>query len=239
MKDITPTNYDFLDQASPCPFIEEGHKCCDVMKRGEIELGTFSKSVAHGIHSINVEQLNDFFHANVTENNNIPTTNLNVESENLILPYAPRMKHDADMLTTTMQLVDFIMTSNDDPNGFLNNRLTPLEKLVHHAHMNEMYARIQPLFKSIVQNPPQVHGLCECVSDEMDNGILRALRMYTVSFKAGDRDFRSSPETPNLLPKLDSSAAWKVWKRAQKMSVMSKNEQYNLALYLYCKLYEN
>ena len=208
------------------------------MKAGGIEIGTFNKSVAHGIHSINVEQLNNFFHANVTENNNIPTTNLNVESDNIILLHAPRMKHDPSMLTTTMQLVDFIMTSNDDPNGFLNNRLTPLEKLVHHAHMNEMYARIQPIFESIVRNPPQFPGLCSCVTDEKNSGILGELKWYTISSKAGARDFRSGAAAPNLLPKLTSSEAWKVWKKAQKMSVMSANEQKNLAMYLYCKLHE-
>ena len=154
------------------------------MASAGIELQSFNLSVAHGIHSINVEQLNYFFNGQVTEKNNIPTTNFDLSSEEHILMYAPKVNNDRSIVTPSMMMLDFIMANNDDVDSFLIKGLSSLEKLAHAAHMAELYARTKFVYDDIVNNRrvlPDHRGearndnLCQCVTDENNNGILGRL----------------------------------------------------------------
>ena len=71
----------------------------------------------------------------MTEYNNVPTTNLNLYSDKRVLPYAPKANNDPAFLTPTMNMIDFILSNNDDTHGFLISGLPSLEKLIHAAHM--------------------------------------------------------------------------------------------------------
>ena len=80
---------------------------------------SYNLSVAHGIHSINVEQLNYYFDGNVEEDNDIPTTNSDLSSEEGVLPSAPKINKDNSILTPSMMMLDYIMSNNDDIDTFL------------------------------------------------------------------------------------------------------------------------
>ena len=149
--------------------------CCNAMASAGIELQSFNLSVAHGIHSINVEQLNYFFNSQITEENDIPTTNFDLSSEEQVLMSAPKINEDQSILTPSMMMLDFIMTNNDDANSFLIKGLSSLEKLAHSAHMEELYARTKPVYNNIVNSPPEDEHLCRCLTDEENNGILGSL----------------------------------------------------------------
>jgi hypothetical protein len=204
------------------------------MENAGIELSTFSASVAHGIHGISVEQINSLFHGKVTEHNNVPTANFNLYGDKRVLPYAPRVNKDPKFLTPTMNMIDFILSNNDDTNGFLISGLSPLEKIAHSAHMEELFAMTKSTYEDIISNPPQDPHLCNCVTDENSNGVMRKLDLYAISFRKGFRDFKSG--FVDTLPPLTSSQAWKEWKKVLHSAMMTKNERYNLAMYLYCKL---
>ena len=60
----------FLGKAMCCP-IPNDSTCCTVMTAAGIDVDTFNMSVAHGIHSITVEDLNYYFDAAVSEQNGI------------------------------------------------------------------------------------------------------------------------------------------------------------------------
>ena len=159
------------------------------MKNSGIELSTFNDSVAHGIHSITVEQINSFFNGKVTEYNNVPTTNVNLYGDERVLHYAPRAYAHANnkpkFLTPTMNMIDFILSNNDDTHGFLISGASSLEKLVHSAHMEEVYARTKIVYENIISNPPKDPRLCNCVTDENNNGIMGMLDLYASSFRGG------------------------------------------------------
>ena len=73
--------YIFILIGNSCFFVKAMSDCCKVMENAGMDLSTFDKSVAHGVHSISVEQINFFFNRKVTEHNNVPTTNLNLDSD--------------------------------------------------------------------------------------------------------------------------------------------------------------
>ena len=217
-----------------CPFVGTRSTCCKVMERAGIELLTFNKSVAHGIHGISVEQINSLFHGKVTEYNNVPTTNIDLYDNKRVLPYAPKVNKNPTFRTRTMNMIDFILSNNDDPRGFLISGLSSLEKLIHNAHMEELYARTKIVYEDIISQPPQDPRLCNCVTDENNNGIMGKLDLYATSFRIGFRDFKSG--FTDTLPAIRSSQDWKKWKEGLHSTMMTEKETYNLAMYLYCKL---
>ena len=158
--------------------------CCASMASAGIELQSFNLSVAHGIHSINVEQLNYFFNVQVTEENDIPTTNFDLSSKEHVLMYAPKINNDRSIVTPSMMMLNFIMANNDDEDSFLIKGLSSLEKLAHSAHMAELYTRTKLAYDDIVNSrsvqpdhraEARNDNLCQCVTDEENNGILERL----------------------------------------------------------------
>ena len=228
--------YIFTFIGNSCPFVKTRSTCCKVMENAGIELSTFNKSVAHGIHSISMEQINSLFNGKVTEHNNVPTTNLNLYSDKRVLPYAPKVNKNPIFLTRTMNMIDFILSNNDDTRGFLISGLPSLEKLVHSAHMEELYARTKIVYEDIISNPPQDLNLCNCVTDENSSGIIGYLDLYATRFRVSFRDFKSG--FTDTQPSLETSQDWRKWSEGLHGTMMTKNETYNLAMYLYCKLHK-
>ena len=247
-----------------CPFTGNRATCCKIMENNGIDVRTFNASVAHGIHSITVEQLNLFFKGNVSEKNNIPTTNFNLKSPKTVLSSSTKMSRDPNILTNNMRMLDFILRNNDDTRAsyFIMNGLSSLEKLAHHAHMDELYARTKPVYEQLLKNPPKDRRVCDCVTDEKNNGVLGKLEWYSNYFRAnGDLEKLTSLTKaarhfdpngysgynyifgqtsfdlhPKPLPRLNSPEAWKKWKSALRIAMLTSKERYNLAMYLYCKL---
>ena len=228
----------FIDNS--CPFVGTRSICCKVMKNSGIELSTFNDSVAHGIHGITVEQINSLFNGNVTEYNNVPTTNVNLYGDERVLSSAPRANKNPKFLTPTMNMIDFILSNNDDTHGFLISGISSLEKLVHSAHMEEVYVRTKIVYENIISNPPKDPRLCNCVTDENNNGIMGMLDLYASIFRVGFSRYPyfriSRSRFTDTVPSLETSQDWKKWKEGLHRTMMTKKEIYNLAMYLYCKL---
>ena len=234
------------------------------MENTGIDVSTFNASVAHGIHSITIEQLNLFFKGNVSEYNDIPTTNFNLKSPKKVLSSSSKMSSDSNILTSNMRMLDFILRNNDDTRAsyFIMNGLSSLEKLAHHAHMDELYARTKTAYEQILKKPPKDRRVCDCVTDEKNNGVLGKLEWYSNYFRAnGDlekltsltkaaRHFDTNGYSgynyifgqtsfdlqPKPLPRLNSPGSWKKWKSALNIAMLTAKERYSLAIYLYCKL---
>jgi len=211
----------------------ESTDCQKVMTDAGLEVSTFSDSVAHGIHSITVEELNSYFDGDVSEANSIPTVTRDRKNPQRILPYAPRMNKDPNVLTDAMTMIDFILRNSDDTKQD-NTMFTALEKLAHAAHSKELYARTKPIYETIIKHPPKGPQLCSCVIDEDKNGVRASLARYTtwnVSFFK--RFYEKNGED---IPKLESPNTWKIWKDAFEKHMLNKKEKFNFAMYLYCKL---
>ena len=168
-----------VGHAHSCNFPNLPESCCELMSNAGLQLESYNLSVAHGIHSITVEQLNYYFDGDVDAENDIPTTNSDLSSEEGVLPSAPQINKDASILTPSMMMLDFIMTNNDEIDSFLIKGLSSLEKLAHAAHMQELYARTKIEYDNILSNPPGDNGLCDCITDEENNGILERLEFIS------------------------------------------------------------
>ena len=103
--------------------------------------GRFPGAVAHGIHSITLEDIRYYFKADATEENNVPTLNYNLsEKAAPILPHAKLYGYDTSFKTVAMRHLDQVLRDMDKKDWYLTNYNT-LEKLVHGMHMDEVWAK--------------------------------------------------------------------------------------------------
>uniref|UniRef100_A0A914RC45 Uncharacterized protein n=1 Tax=Panagrolaimus davidi TaxID=227884 RepID=A0A914RC45_9BILA len=156
-------------------------RCSDILKEAGAT-SQFGGITGHAIHSISVRVLKKFKH-NVTENNRVPTINMNLTSDQPILPYAPdRSTPDSKHFHTDgMKILDEVLTHMDDSSYDVKN-LSPLEKIAHAFHMEEMWVAALHAYRKLKQDPPS-EEVCNCAMDIDNNGILKQLRFAALGIR--------------------------------------------------------
>jgi len=222
----------------------------------------FPGVVAHGIHSITVEQLRKF-KPDVTEKNSVPTVNKDLISDQPLLLNAPNEPDVGKTFKTdAMRAVDQVLSHMDNLKYDVK-QYGALERLVHTLHMREVWYEALVQYQKIIAKPPTAEA-CQCARDIEHNGIMDVLRFVALKIRepelmfgkhmllkngtvswdsnAYSYHFMARKDTENLLqqkegdtfPPLVSEAAWAQWKKVS-MS-MEPTDDFELALYLYCAL---
>lgn len=146
----------------------------------------FSGLVAHAIHSMTVDDLRAF-EPTVTENNRVPTINMDLSSPQAIVPYAQkRIATDVSkkFLTTGMETLDVVLSHMNQENWDING-FNALEKVVHAFHMREEWARVLVEYQRIKAQPPS-EEFCRCATDVDNNGIMKMMRFNAMAIREPD-----------------------------------------------------
>uniref|UniRef100_A0A914C1M5 Uncharacterized protein n=1 Tax=Acrobeloides nanus TaxID=290746 RepID=A0A914C1M5_9BILA len=161
--------------------VEKKDICTKVLKSAHAS-ENFGENVAHALHSITVRELRKF-ESNVTEENNIPTINVDLTSDQAILPYAPdRRGPNEDLFSDdAMKTVDEVLSHMDDPNYMIKGYNT-IERLVHAFHMKTMWVSVREEYEKIKMDPPK-EVICHCVLDIENNEVLNMLRYIALVFR--------------------------------------------------------
>ena len=130
----------------------ESHSCNRIFRESCIDESDFPLGVAHGIHSLTLQELRYFFDKNASETNKIPIVNFNLSSTILVLPSAPDLKLNNTYVTPSMQSVDHIL-SNWENKDFFMKGASVLELLVHNLHMYETLKVSGKIYRKIKKNP--------------------------------------------------------------------------------------
>jgi len=205
--------------------------CSDTLKAAGLS-EQFPLVVAHGIHSITVQQLRKF-KPDVTEKNPIPTVNVDLLSNAPILFHAPNEPDVGKSFKTDgMRALDQVLSHMDNPKYDIGPYNT-LERVVHSLHMQEVWYNARSAYETLKQQPPSTDA-CKCALDIENNGVLRSLRLIALQVRepelmTGKQEWGSDPSAT-----IASEAAWAKWKEAS-MS-MSASDNFELAFYLYCAL---
>ena len=131
-----------------------------------LDLDNFAYPVAHGLHSITIEDIEYFFKVDkVPEMNGIPSDNTNLSDlDNLILYNAPPMKFDQGFKTPGMRAMDEIMSKGKEELFFMGTNV--LEKIGHALHMHKLFAGAGQAYQDVLKNPPTSENMvCECIND--------------------------------------------------------------------------
>jgi hypothetical protein len=148
--------------------VDTNSDCKAVMISGGLS-DRFPGVIAHGVHSITVEDLQTYFDANATEKNSIPTINRDLNDDQAILFYAPETPKSM-FETVAMRATDLVLSHMDDQKYDIKEYST-LEKVVHTLHMHEVWHRARAMFEKIKTSPP-TSSLCQCVTDINNNGVM-------------------------------------------------------------------
>lgn len=163
------------------PVEPQDEKCKKLMKENGLTR-RFPGAVAHGIHSITLEDIRYYFKASATEQNNVPTLNFNLsEKATPVLPHAKLYGYDTSFKTVSMRHLDQVLRDMDKKDWYLTNYNT-LEKLVHTMHMGEVWAKAKVHYESIALLGYK-KDLCACVKDTEKNGILKMLPYMSLKIR--------------------------------------------------------
>merc|ERR1712215_224932 len=124
----------------------------------------FHFAAAHGTHSMTLQQLQYFFDASATADNNIPIVNFDLSSQ-LLLSSAPDLHLNNSFTTPTMHSVDHILSNWENENFFMKGA-SVLELLVHNLHMYETLSVSGNIYQKISKKPrmrKNIRKLCSCL----------------------------------------------------------------------------
>jgi len=226
--------------------------CVAVMKNSGLS-DMFGEIVAHGIHSLTVEDLR-MFEPTATEKNNIPTVNKDLQSDVAILPNAP-MAQSSPFSTSAMRVVDNVMSHMDSLSYDMRMHST-LEKLIHALHMKDLWSETKIAYNAVKEKPP-TKQTCSCVRDLNSNGVVKLLRLMALKIREPGLMFpyvfwkfhmyRNEGENQQEKPfdlreqgearkgeRLESEDDWRKWKDS--FLKLPKEDNRQLAMYLFCAL---
>jgi len=130
--------------------------------------------IAHSIHSLPLNMIRHYFNPNATEENGIPTVNLNRSEPNHLNDNAVFIN-----LTNSMDnygpffALDMILSNMDDKfYGIMNANI--LDRIAHAMHMHNMWEHASKSYKELVENPP-ISGECACLMEAYMEDIMKSL----------------------------------------------------------------
>ena len=167
----------------------------------------FNETIAHAVHSMNVQGLK-LFSSRATANNRIPTVNLDRSAQDKVLPYAPDYPTNSEFSTHTMNVIDRILSHIGNAKDGLGANWSPIERVVHTFHMWDLWNQVQRVYTTETTTSPPSDDLCSCLMDTRSNGIYVAVKWVSDHYDSG------TPITllNRPIPKLTDSESWNIWK---------------------------
>lgn len=166
----------FLGAVIAAPTLEQ---CPRVMLEAGLS-ANFAPMVTHSIHSLTVEDIRYYFKPDATEENGIPTVNLDVRSSERVLSDAPLIGYDDAFKTKALKSFDMVMRNMNRTWWGIPN-YTVLEKVSHALHMAEAWENAMEEYKMIERLLDPESDICSCVTDIENNGVLNHLNL--IAFK--------------------------------------------------------
>ena len=202
---------------------------CDTLYKEQGLSSNYNETIAHAIHSMTVQGLR-LFNRRATENNKIPTVNADLSSSQKVLPYAPDVSLGTDFTTEPMNRVDDILGHIGNEKDGLGPNWSPIERVAHKFHMQDLWETILPVYGRVVESPrPPTDQVCGCLLDTASNGIYDAVEWIAKHYESG------TPITllNRPIPKLTDANAWAVWK-SRLLYYYDTPALHDAAVFLYC-----
>jgi hypothetical protein len=153
------------------------------------------------------------FNPKATVYNLVPTVNHNLsQTANLVLPFAPDHSVSGSFHTPTMNAIDSILSTLGTKNDGLGPNWSPIERIAHHFHMQDLWERVHLTYQSelLPNMPDSLPAVCACLTATSSNGIADKVQWVAEHYKSG------TPITllNRPIPKLADASSWAVWKVA-------------------------
>jgi len=118
--------------------------------------------IAHGIHSLTLNTLRYYFDRNATEDNGIPTVNLDRSDPSPLHPNAILVNLANSHAYGPFFALDNVLSHMDDPNWGIKNANT-LDRLGHDIHMHMLWQAASDKYHDMFANSPPNNETCDCL----------------------------------------------------------------------------
>ena len=173
----------------------------------------------HEIHSISVRDIWYYFDPTFPEDNDMPTINWDLTSNDTVLPYTPL---GGDFFTPEMRAMDNIMSHN---HNYGVGGVGYFEALGHTFHMIETWERASGVCKNVTVNPPS-GKLCSCIFAEEIPLINRTMVRMHKAIKGFQDDVI-----------LHDQNTWTAYWRDELIYSMPEDQHlFAFCMYFYCKM---
>jgi len=186
----------------------------------------YNESIAHAIHSMTLDVVRRF-QPTIGLDNKVPTVNMNISSIEKVIYASPERLPRNGFVDREMHLVDMILSQIDTPNDGLGPNWSPLERIVHRFHMEDLWSKIETTFKKTAKPSKAV---CQCLYDDVKtNGVYDAVMWVAEHYESG------TPITllGRAIPKLKNAKTWSIW-RDRLLEYYDEASVFDASLYLHC-----
>eukprot|EP00092_Neocalanus_flemingeri_P036935 GFUD01040208.1.p1 GENE.GFUD01040208.1~~GFUD01040208.1.p1 ORF type:complete len:240 (-),score=37.23 GFUD01040208.1:13-732(-) len=218
--------------------------CSDILDEQNVA-ERFPYYVAHGSHSLTLNDIRAFFDATASEENGIAIVNFNLR-EDLLLPNAPLIRLNNRFSSSALFALDHILSHMEDNEYDIKNA-NALDRITHALHMQEFWSETSKFFNKLSQKA-RSEKMCSCIQQIYGEDITQELlhiakqirnsvQMYVFHFETKTKLKRS--EKLLAMASIVDEESWDSWKNETTVGLTQtiKDEMaYNFALYLGCKL---
>merc|ERR1719383_1481138 len=136
---------------------------------------SFPGVVAHGVHSLTLPDIRHYFPSSSQKTVRIPVVNPDLLSQAPILSSPPDFQ--SSFQSPMLQALDRILSHLGEPHYDIRG-YTDLERLVHAAHMHEMWYQASKVYSDIQEQGGITEpGLCQCIQDGENDQVIRMLHI--------------------------------------------------------------
>jgi len=160
----------FLGIIASSVILTAGKDCAKLFERKSIT-SNYPKHVAHGTHSLTLNDIQAFFKPDADENNGITIVNFNLTDENILLPNAPAIQSSFSF--SAMFALDHVLSNMED-NSYDFKNGNALDRLAHNLHMQETWANAAKVYKKMKRMNSKKR-LCSCLDEVYGPWITKSL----------------------------------------------------------------
>jgi len=211
-------------------------------------LGTsFEYMVAHGIHSLTIQDINYYFPNNKNDNDIvIPVANPDLNSSEPILSRPTNFEYG--FKNPAFRAIELVLSNMNNPDHGIRFN-TDLEKIIHAAHMQDIWIEGALAYSKLQKSEAiEDKSICSCITDVENNGVLDELKKIVQRLRNGESNgdgyndsyhesYCNGTICKRHMDLIKDVETWIIWKNVH--VEFNKNvDKYGqiLALYMHCKL---
>jgi len=187
----------------------------------------WNETIGHAIHSMNANALQIF---GISAGVRLPTVNQDLHSSQMVVEEVPSAPLGNAFATSTMNEVDRILTILGTADDGLGSHWTPVERIVHNLHMNDLWVSIKQIYDT-VEMPSK--DLCNCllIESQPDGAIFKAVEWIAHHYTSGTPI--SLLRREHNIPALTDASSWAIWKE-DLLRYYNQKHLLDAALFLRC-----
>merc|ERR1711892_1217168 len=175
--------------------MDASKECPDVLKFKKIS-NQFPMYVAHGSHSLTLNDIQAYFKPNANENNGISIVNFNLTDDDILLQNAPLIVSDKRFSSSALFALDHVLSHMEDNEYSIKNG-NALDRVAHALHMQETWQTAAKVYKKLTNKRKPGKLLCSCLDQVYGEWISKSLLYIAKQIREPETMYTSSGAANN------------------------------------------